>query len=142
MRLTSLTNHTADDTGRPFIAHRLHAPIAPCQPNQGFRQRTSGTWLYCQPRGTAHCTRRPGECPTALTVQLPCPGDFGGLRHPAQTNVLTHICFLTSRCPRAGKSDNVCEMGGKRLNPPRWIWRKGTRRAGDVTWLPKSALGR
>lgn len=55
--VTSLTNHTADDTGRPFmyVAHRLHVPIAAPPARLGLP--STQLWcLYRQPYGTAHCT--------------------------------------------------------------------------------------
>lgn len=44
--VTRLTNHTADDTGRPFVAHRLHVPIVtPASPPRVAANGTSGTYI-------------------------------------------------------------------------------------------------
>lgn len=145
--VTSLTNHTADDRRPSFCPSpsTLHIPIAPPPARLGLPS-THLWYLYCQHHAAAtlHCTGTAARMPNGfkLTTQLSCPGDFGGLRRPAQTNVLTHICFLTSRCPRAGKSDNSCKMGGNPLNPPGGSGEKGLGGPATSLGLPKSALGR
>lgn len=117
--VTSVTNHTADDK-RPSFCPSPSTRTDRSPPARLGLPSTHLWYLYRQHYATATLHRNGVEDAQRLQVDdaalvsrrfrwasTSCPD-----KRPD-----SHL-FLTSRCPRAGKSDNSCKMGGNPLNPP------------------------